>query len=96
MYYALFIVSVQYSKFILGLKDNIFLLYFVTFIRCFKFPNSVVVRFIVTFTKFPIRHLNPHVYYYVEKNATKEELKKAKNLSHTNTKDQEDIPQLFS
>ena len=76
MYYALFIVSVQYSKFILGLKDNIFLLYFVTFIRCFKFPNSVVVRFIVTFTKFPIRHLNPHVYYCVEKMQQKKSLKR--------------------
>ena len=77
-----FIVSLQYLKFVLSFKDSIILLYFATFIRCFKFPNSVVVRFIVTFTKFPIRHLNPHVYYYVEKMQLKKNWKTKESLSH--------------
>ena len=80
--YFVFIVSLQYLKFVLSFKDNIILLYFVTFIRCFKFPNSVVVRFIVTFTKFPIRHLNPHVYYYEKKMHKRRTWKGKESLSH--------------
>ena len=61
---------------------KLFSLSLTTYIKCFKFPNSVVVRFIVTFTKFPIRHLNPHVYYYVEKMQLKKNWKTKESLSH--------------